>query len=126
MNEKITSALATRRAGDLWLHLVALATRCKVPVRGQVDGPCVWVGALRLTRIGNGWVAHVEKRGWLERVDAHAALLEVFSNQEVRHPTPDLGQAHTRRRQRPRQPTQHYSQNLTPQTTPTPAVRASK
>jgi hypothetical protein len=76
--DRVGEALAAGSPGELWLHLVTLATRSRLRVRAQVDGPCVWVGELRLTRHGGGWLAHHEGRRGLVRVDARAALEGVF------------------------------------------------
>lgn len=76
--DAISQALRTPSAGELWLHLVTLATRSRVRVRPQVEGEAVWVGPVRLLRHGGGWVAHREGRRGLERVEASCALAGVF------------------------------------------------
>lgn len=60
MSERIDVALASRSATRLWLALVALTQTAKLKVRPRQEGPHVFLGKLRLTRVEGHWRAAQE------------------------------------------------------------------
>lgn len=87
MDEHIEQALASRSPERMWLALVGMATRAKLPAqaRPRMEEHHVYVANLRLTRGGDGWVAYWRTRhgGYRRALHGPGVVLKGIFGQEA-------------------------------------------